>query len=284
MMAVRCRTSLTSTSMLISKKSAARLVNFRLEMLPSLAPIRVVMAPRVPGSLATTTSMRPTYGPSASPSTDHATSSQRSGVSSNCCRVSQSMVWTVRPSPEVTMPTMRSPGSGWQHSAKWTAMPGISPRIGMAAPAGDWPSASARREAALAPTAAGKAAPTACRAAISPRPTAACRSSPPFRPSALAARFSAVSVMLRRAWTKPRSSMALPSLTCSSRSRMRTKRRMRERALPVATNCAQVGLGAAVPAVMISTWSPFWSTVRNWLILPSIFVPTQRSPISVWTA
>ena len=47
-----------------------------------------------------------------------ATSSQRSGVSAKLSSVSQSMVWMVTPLPVVTMPTMRSPGSGWQQPAK----------------------------------------------------------------------------------------------------------------------------------------------------------------------
>ncbi len=39
------------------------------------------------------------------------------------------MVWMVTPLPVVMMPTMRSPGSGWQQRAKCTAMPGIRPRM-----------------------------------------------------------------------------------------------------------------------------------------------------------
>ena len=42
------------------------------------------------------------------------------------------MVWMVTPLPVVTMPTMRSPGKGWQQPAKCMAMPGIRPRIGTA--------------------------------------------------------------------------------------------------------------------------------------------------------
>ena len=42
------------------------------------------------------------------------------------------MVWMVTPLPVVTMPTMRSPGSGWQQPAKCSAMPGMRPRIGTA--------------------------------------------------------------------------------------------------------------------------------------------------------
>ena len=38
---------------------------------------------------------------------------------------------------------------------------------------------------------------------------------------------------------------------------------MRERALPVATNCSHDGLGRAVGAVRISTWSPFFNSVRS---------------------
>src|SRR5713101_5655752 len=43
--------------------------------------------------------------------------------------VAESMVWMVTPLPVVMMPTMRSPGSGWQQRAKCTAMPGIRPRM-----------------------------------------------------------------------------------------------------------------------------------------------------------
>ncbi len=76
--------------------------------------------------------MRPTWALSSSGSSFQATSSQRSGVSAKLASVSQSMVWMVTPLPVVTMPTMRSPGSGWQQPAKCIAMPGIRPRIGTA--------------------------------------------------------------------------------------------------------------------------------------------------------
>ena len=35
--------------------------------------------------------------------------------------------WMVTPRPVVTIPTIRSPGNGWQQPAKCMAMPGISP-------------------------------------------------------------------------------------------------------------------------------------------------------------
>ena len=38
---------------------------------------------------------------------------------------------------------------------------------------------------------------------------------------------------------------------------------MRDRALPVATKLSHEGLGRAVGEVMISTWSPFLSSVRS---------------------
>jgi len=38
---------------------------------------------------------------------------------------------------------------------------------------------------------------------------------------------------------------------------------MRERALPVATNDSQDGWDAAVGEVRISTWSPFFNSVRS---------------------
>src|SRR5215831_223125 len=107
---VRCLTSPTSMSIMISKKSDERLVIFRLLMLPPCLPITVVRLPRLPGSLAIVTLSRPTC--TASSSLLHATSSQRSGVSAKLSRVSQSIVWIVTPLPVVTMPTMRSPGSG----------------------------------------------------------------------------------------------------------------------------------------------------------------------------
>ena len=85
-------------------------------MLPPFLPITVERAPRLPGSLATTSATRPTR-PSASSAVSHDTSIQRSGVSAKLASVSQSIVWMVTPLPVVTMPTMRSPGSGWQQPA-----------------------------------------------------------------------------------------------------------------------------------------------------------------------
>src|SRR4051812_5830194 len=130
MIVVRCLTSATSMSIMISKKSVERLVIFRLLILPPCLPITVVRLPRLPGSLAIVTLRRPTW--LASSSLLQATSSQRSGVSAKLSRVSQSIVWIVTPFPVVTIPTMRSPGNGWQQPAKCSAMPGMRPRIGTA--------------------------------------------------------------------------------------------------------------------------------------------------------
>jgi ferredoxin len=45
---------------------------------------------------------------------------------------SQPIVWTSMPSPSRRRPTIRSPGIGWQHSARWKATPGVRPLIEMA--------------------------------------------------------------------------------------------------------------------------------------------------------
>src|SRR3546814_824241 len=137
MILVRCFTSRTSISTNIPKKSVVRLVIFRLVMLPLCLAMIVVSALSAPGSLLMTRLMRPTWPCdfSASAGESQARSSQRSGCSANCSSASQSMVWMVTPLPVVTMPTLRSPGSGWQQPAKCIAMPGIRPRIGMPLPA-----------------------------------------------------------------------------------------------------------------------------------------------------
>ena len=59
---------------------------------------------------------------------------------------------------------------------------------------------------------------------------------------------------------------------------------MRARALAVTTNRSQVGDGVCAFEVMISTWSPFCSTVRSGISRPLILAPTHLSPISECTA
>ena len=59
---------------------------------------------------------------------------------------------------------------------------------------------------------------------------------------------------------------------------------MRERALPVTTKLSHSGLGLACAAVMISTRSPFFSSVRSGISSWLIFTATQRLPMSVCTA
>ena len=98
-------------------------------MLPSLRAMTVDRLERLPGRLATVSLRRPTWEPEASEPVCQATSIHRSGVSPKLSSVSQSIVWMVTPLPVVMMPTMRSPGSGWQQRAKCMAMPGMRPRI-----------------------------------------------------------------------------------------------------------------------------------------------------------
>ena len=61
------------------------------------------------------------------------------------------------------------------------------------------------------------------------------------------------------------------------------KWRIRERALPVATKLSHSALGLAWAAVMISTRSPFLSSVRSGISSWLIFTATQRLPMSVCT-
>ena len=65
---------------------------------------------------------------------------------------------------------------------------------------------------------------------------------------------------------------------------VRTKRRMRARALPVTTKRSQVGDGVCAFDVTISTWSPLASWVRSGIMRPLILAPTQWSPTSECTA
>ena len=73
--------------------------------------------------------------------------------------------------------------------------------------------------------------------------------------------------------------MARPRSRYWVRCCVRTKRRMRARALPVTTKRSQVGDGVCAFEVTISTWSPFCSWVRSGSSRPLILAPTQVSPI-----
>ena len=55
------------------------------------------------------------------------------------------------------------------------------------------------------------------------------------------------------------------------------------RALAVTTKLSQAGLGLACAAVMISTRSPFFSSVRSGTSSWLTFAATQRLPMSVCT-
>jgi len=61
-------------------------------------------------------------------------------------------------------------------------------------------------------------------------------------------------------------------------------RRMAARALPVTTIDSQAAGGTCACERMISTSSPFFSSVISGMVRPLIFTPTQVSPTSVWTA
>ena len=75
------------------------------------------------GSLLAITETRPVWplalaGRSAAKAAgSQSTSMKRSGVAAKLSSVWHSRVWMVTPLPVVTMPTMRSPGSGWQQPA-----------------------------------------------------------------------------------------------------------------------------------------------------------------------
>ena len=59
---------------------------------------------------------------------------------------------------------------------------------------------------------------------------------------------------------------------------------MAARALPVTTIDSHAAGGSLPSEVMISTSSPFCSSVTSGAIWPSILQPTAVSPMSVWTA
>ena len=60
--------------------------------------------------------------------------------------------------------------------------------------------------------------------------------------------------------------------------------RIFERARPVRTKFSQDGLGLAPGAVMISTTSPLFSSVRRATASPLTLAATQWSPTSEWMA
>ena len=130
MMALRWPKFLTPTSTIISKKSVERFNIFKFVMLPSSLAITLVSSANAPASWLRIIFKR-AMCTSSPPVLSQPTSTQRSGVSAKFSRVSQSEVWIVTPLPVVMMPTILSPGSGWQQLAKCTAMPGIRPRMGI---------------------------------------------------------------------------------------------------------------------------------------------------------
>ena len=53
----------------------------------------------------------------ATSAASQSTSRYRSGVAENASAVGQSRMWIVTPFPWLTIPTIWSPGNGWQHPA-----------------------------------------------------------------------------------------------------------------------------------------------------------------------
>ncbi len=188
----------------------------------------------------------------------------------------QSEAWTTSPWPFLIEPAMESPGIGRQQVASCTAMPSV-PRI-VTLPAvfsSSLESLVLRRRRA---TTAGRRLPSPRSAS-----TSCFERAPPSRitRSQLASSISP-SALLRvfRAWSSRRS----PSPADSSYCMVFRKWRMLERALPVRTYCSQPGLGLAWLAVMISTRSPFRSSLLRGTSSPLTFAATQRLPMSVCTA
>src|SRR3569832_296563 len=138
MMFCKWATSRTSMSTRTSKNSALRCVTFMLKMLPPFEAITVIAAASDPGTFLVRTRMRATLGPASAACVLHATSSQSSISVSARSSSSQSTVWMTAPSPGTIRPTMRSPGSGWQHWPSLYEMPSLRPRmeIGLRALAG----------------------------------------------------------------------------------------------------------------------------------------------------
>ena len=191
----------------------------------------------------------------------------------------QSMAWTSTPSPGCLSPTMRSPGTGWQHGARWKAMPGVSPLIDIARAC--WGQSSGSVSPLALP---GTSASMTSRSDSLAEPIAAISSS-----SLLIARRLAAAAMAflptfdgRRPAISSNSLRPIAATSC--RSLARTARRIAARALPVTTKPSQDSWGEELRLRMISMTSPVVSVVRSGTCRPLIFAPTAEFPRSVWTA
>ena len=122
----RWATSRTSTSTSASMKSGWRLTIFRLATAPSCLAMALVRLASAVGSLRADHAdprgvagrLAVGRGRRSAPSWFQSTSMKRSGVAAKPVSVWQSRPWIVTPLPVVTMPTMSSPGTGWQQPAK----------------------------------------------------------------------------------------------------------------------------------------------------------------------
>ena len=106
-------------------KSGCRLTIFRLATAPSCLAMALVRLASAVGSLAPITLIRavwfgalPSVRPTVSAVWFQSTSMKRSGVAAKPVSVWHSRAWIVTPLPVVMMPTISSPGTGWQQPAK----------------------------------------------------------------------------------------------------------------------------------------------------------------------
>ncbi len=111
--------SRTSTSISTSMKSCWRLTILQVGNHPVLLRQALVISASAAGSLSAITLIRAVCAlarPAASGF--QSTSMKRSGVAAKPASVGQSRPWIVTPLPVATMPTIGSPGTGWQQPAK----------------------------------------------------------------------------------------------------------------------------------------------------------------------
>ena len=120
--------------------------------------------------------------------------------------------------------------------------------------------------------------------AVSPRPTEASTSSMSLRASRGSTGFRLSLEKVLPARSKARSRMRAPSPEYCLRMAFLVARRMAARALPVTTIDSQAAGGTCALERMISTSSPFFSSVISGMMRPLTLAPTQVSPTSVCTA
>ena len=285
-MLVRCLAPVTSMSKSTSKKSDWRWCMRMLTMLPPASPIRVQAWPSTPGALRTV-AIRRARDTVSSACGVQCRSRQTSSRSSYSASREQSMVCTASPSPEgCRMPTIRSPGTGLQQSAKCRLTPGVSPPPRTYRRAERPSSMRTRAEAATRSLSfkPGNTLSSTWVACTRPRPTCSNSSSSLGWAKRSSAGRSDTPARSRSALAKAWSTAARPSRTNSSRSVRRMWRRMAERARPVRVSERQFAGTAGLWPRITSTTSPLDRGVRSGRSSPLILAPTVVSPTSVCTA